>query len=328
MNEPVKQEEEEEEEEEGEGGDGGEGGEGEEEEEANGDGGESSAAGEKSVAANGASPSVAEEGAASSKGKRKGRPPSKTRAGGAAADDDEEDGEEEEEVAEQATTAKELANAEHLTCAVCLGGGDEDHLLICDGCSSTTAQHTYCAKPPLEAVPDGEWYCDVCRLKAQCIDQAPNQELRITTGVLLELRKPTHGIGDLWRFKVPLARTSSQLMLHIGSFVEAIDRAKLKPLIDEFTAQNRQELKARRESDAFEQAKSKEEKKEQREIQHVMESLLKQVEKQVVREEKQEARDAKRQEEERAKREAQEEKEAARKAARRSVPHWRRRGQC
>ena len=28
--------------------------------------------------------------------------------------------------------------------------------------------------------------------------------------------------------------------------------------IDEFTAQNRQELKARRESDAFEQAKSKE----------------------------------------------------------------------
>mmetsp|Transcript_36862 Transcript_36862/g.41174 ORF Transcript_36862/g.41174 Transcript_36862/m.41174 type:complete len:880 (+) Transcript_36862:49-2688(+) len=45
-------------------------------------------------------------------------------------------------------------------CQVC--GFDDDHanLLLCEGCE--TELHTYCLNPPLEKVPEGDWFCDSC----------------------------------------------------------------------------------------------------------------------------------------------------------------------
>jgi len=42
-------------------------------------------------------------------------------------------------------------------CQIC--GFDDDHanLLLCEGCD--TELHTYCLDPPLEKVPQGEWFC-------------------------------------------------------------------------------------------------------------------------------------------------------------------------
>ncbi|OEU22880.1 hypothetical protein FRACYDRAFT_165607, partial [Fragilariopsis cylindrus CCMP1102] len=42
-------------------------------------------------------------------------------------------------------------------CQVC--GFDDDHanLLLCEGCE--TELHTYCLDPPLEKVPEGDWFC-------------------------------------------------------------------------------------------------------------------------------------------------------------------------
>jgi PHD-finger len=42
-------------------------------------------------------------------------------------------------------------------CKVC--GKDDDHsnLLLCEGCD--TESHTYCLDPPLDAVPDEDWFC-------------------------------------------------------------------------------------------------------------------------------------------------------------------------
>ena len=42
-------------------------------------------------------------------------------------------------------------------CQVC--GFDDDHanLLLCEGCE--TEIHTYCLNPPLEKVPEGDWFC-------------------------------------------------------------------------------------------------------------------------------------------------------------------------
>jgi hypothetical protein len=201
--------------------------------------------------------------------------------------------------------AMDVDEAQELTCATCKSGADEDNLLICDGCEK--AQHTYCARPVLDEVPSGDWFCATCTLKAQVIEQAGG-ELRFNGAMVAELRKPTHGVSALWRFKVPLVRSCCQLLLHLRELVEAIDRAKLKPLIEEFAELNRSEMRARRESDAQELSRRKNEQKEQREISAVMEALLKQVEKLSKRNAKEEARDAK----ERAKHEAMEEKKAAR----------------
>ncbi|KAI9803256.1 MAG: hypothetical protein M1825_002047 [Sarcosagium campestre] len=43
-------------------------------------------------------------------------------------------------------------------CPLCGTGGDEEVLLLCDGCD--VAFHTYCLG--LESVPSGHWYCEEC----------------------------------------------------------------------------------------------------------------------------------------------------------------------
>ena len=46
-------------------------------------------------------------------------------------------------------------------CYICLRDDHHDKLLICDGCDSIFC-HTYCLYPPLETVPQDEWFCYRC----------------------------------------------------------------------------------------------------------------------------------------------------------------------
>ena len=78
----------------------------------------------------------------------------------------------------QATTAAQVAMAFYMLetsiawhksimkayCQLCHCGDNEDSLLLCDGCDK--GYHMYCFKPPLEDVPDGDWYCYECINKA------------------------------------------------------------------------------------------------------------------------------------------------------------------
>merc|ERR1712013_129239 len=45
-------------------------------------------------------------------------------------------------------------------CQVCKSTGDDDAMLLCDGCDH--GYHTYCHQPPIEDVPEGDWYCPAC----------------------------------------------------------------------------------------------------------------------------------------------------------------------
>lgn len=42
-------------------------------------------------------------------------------------------------------------------CKVCRKDDDHSNLLLCEGCD--TESHTYCLDPPLDAVPDEDWFC-------------------------------------------------------------------------------------------------------------------------------------------------------------------------
>jgi hypothetical protein len=42
-------------------------------------------------------------------------------------------------------------------CYVCKLNDDEEHILICDACQKEC--HYYCATPPLDGIPEGEWFC-------------------------------------------------------------------------------------------------------------------------------------------------------------------------
>ncbi|XP_076314642.1 bromodomain adjacent to zinc finger domain protein 2B-like [Tachypleus tridentatus] len=46
------------------------------------------------------------------------------------------------------------------SCQFCHSGANEEMLLLCDGCDK--GYHTYCFKPKMETIPDGDWYCYEC----------------------------------------------------------------------------------------------------------------------------------------------------------------------
>ncbi|XP_043468937.1 bromodomain adjacent to zinc finger domain protein 2B-like isoform X18 [Leptopilina heterotoma] len=49
-------------------------------------------------------------------------------------------------------------------CQFCHSGDNEDKLLLCDGCDR--GYHTYCFRPKMDNIPDGDWYCHECMNKA------------------------------------------------------------------------------------------------------------------------------------------------------------------
>ncbi|KAK2821365.1 hypothetical protein Q7C36_020708 [Tachysurus vachellii] len=59
----------------------------------------------------------------------------------------------------------EKTKVEQYMCLVCGGGGDEDKLLLCDGCDDS--YHIFCLIPPLHDVPKGDWRCPKC-LAQEC----------------------------------------------------------------------------------------------------------------------------------------------------------------
>ncbi|XP_022538378.2 lysine (K)-specific demethylase 5Ba [Astyanax mexicanus] len=69
------------------------------------------------------------------------------------------------ELAVPAPPEGEKSKVEQYICLVCGGGGDEDRLLLCDGCDDS--YHTFCLIPPLHDVPKGDWRCPKC-LAQEC----------------------------------------------------------------------------------------------------------------------------------------------------------------
>ncbi|XP_071978032.1 bromodomain adjacent to zinc finger domain protein 2B isoform X15 [Engystomops pustulosus] len=49
-------------------------------------------------------------------------------------------------------------------CQICRKGDNEELLLLCDGCDKGC--HTYCHRPKITAIPDGDWFCPACIAKA------------------------------------------------------------------------------------------------------------------------------------------------------------------
>ncbi|KYN26745.1 Bromodomain adjacent to zinc finger domain protein 2B [Trachymyrmex cornetzi] len=56
------------------------------------------------------------------------------------------------------------SNGYRQNCQFCHSGDNEDKLLLCDGCDR--GYHTYCFRPKMENIPDGDWYCHECMNKA------------------------------------------------------------------------------------------------------------------------------------------------------------------
>ncbi|KAH8876273.1 Lysine-specific demethylase 5B [Schistosoma japonicum] len=60
---------------------------------------------------------------------------------------------------------KKKPPVDKMVCSVCNLGNDDKYLLLCDGCETSGACHTYCLDPPLSDVPKGSWYCRSCIIR-------------------------------------------------------------------------------------------------------------------------------------------------------------------
>uniref|UniRef100_A0A8C2L3H5 Bromodomain adjacent to zinc finger domain 2B n=1 Tax=Cyprinus carpio TaxID=7962 RepID=A0A8C2L3H5_CYPCA len=70
-------------------------------------------------------------------------------------------------------------------CQICRKGDNEELLLLCDGCDRGC--HTYCHKPKISTIPDGDWFCPAC------ISQASSQSLKTKQALIRSsggLKKP------------------------------------------------------------------------------------------------------------------------------------------
>ncbi|XP_023372570.1 bromodomain adjacent to zinc finger domain protein 2B isoform X2 [Otolemur garnettii] len=52
-------------------------------------------------------------------------------------------------------------------CQICRKGDNEELLLLCDGCDKGC--HTYCHRPKITTIPDGDWFCPACIAKVKLI---------------------------------------------------------------------------------------------------------------------------------------------------------------
>ncbi|ERN16814.1 uncharacterized protein LOC18445141 [Amborella trichopoda] len=92
----------------------------------------------------------------------------------------------------------------NIVCMECQQGGDDNLMLLCDICDSSA--HTYCVGLGRE-VPDGNWYCDVCR----CNDPGEVQDSMVnqaTIDIGLNSKQST-GVNDRDGFTSPQPMGSS-----------------------------------------------------------------------------------------------------------------------
>ncbi|XP_049978575.1 bromodomain adjacent to zinc finger domain protein 2B isoform X3 [Alexandromys fortis] len=52
-------------------------------------------------------------------------------------------------------------------CQICRKGDNEELLLLCDGCDKGC--HTYCHRPKITTIPDGDWFCPACIAKVRMV---------------------------------------------------------------------------------------------------------------------------------------------------------------
>uniref|UniRef100_A0A1Y1JV23 Bromodomain adjacent to zinc finger domain protein 2B n=1 Tax=Photinus pyralis TaxID=7054 RepID=A0A1Y1JV23_PHOPY len=80
-------------------------------------------------------------------------------------------------------------NTKLSNCQFCHNGDNEDKLLLCDGCDK--GYHTYCFKPKMDNIPEGDWYCHECMNKAtgerNCIVCGKKQSATSTRLLLCEV---------------------------------------------------------------------------------------------------------------------------------------------
>ena len=70
-------------------------------------------------------------------------------------------------------------------CKICLTSVDDGQMLLCDGCDELF--HCQCLDPPLDSIPEGDWFCEIC--SSHDNDASSVVEIEGCGGFVIEQRK-------------------------------------------------------------------------------------------------------------------------------------------
>ena len=79
-------------------------------------------------------------------------------------EEEEEEKEVEEEEGSEYGSGEDDEHIMNLKCELCGRGDDDEQMLLCDGPECNRGYHTYCIFPPLDEIPEEDWFCDQCEL--------------------------------------------------------------------------------------------------------------------------------------------------------------------
>lgn len=63
---------------------------------------------------------------------------------------------------ESSSSSSESSEEDDVVCEACNKDENDNKLILCDTCDD--GYHTYCLKPKLNKIPEGEWHCPKCQV--------------------------------------------------------------------------------------------------------------------------------------------------------------------
>lgn len=98
---------------------------------------------------------------------------------------------------------------------MCRKGDNEELLLLCDGCDKGC--HTYCHKPQISTIPEGDWFCPACIAKVgEAVLWSKKEQniiLRPSTIFMSELHTGNVGKVNLYTLSVHVSNFTNRLPL-------------------------------------------------------------------------------------------------------------------
>lgn len=109
-----------------------------------------------------------------------------------------------------------LLQVDLVVCLVCGSGGEEDRLLLCDGCDDS--YHTFCLIPPLQDVPKGDWRCPKClaQVRTQQFDPSHGKSTTALQDILFH--STYRSVANLRRRLASSRHTETTPCVHLGKW--------------------------------------------------------------------------------------------------------------
>lgn len=104
-------------------------------------------------------------------------------------------------------------------CEICAGSDREDLLLLCDGPHCNLEFHTFCLRPQIVVIPEGEWFCPICDKLGTSSNLEIKMDTRKTGNGLLQKIADNNNVTE-WENVSPTLKSKCCVGMILRLFME------------------------------------------------------------------------------------------------------------